>query len=408
MTAIEASVGVRGRGAVIDEDEGPAQPGAGRSGEREALVIGATVLALIVSLVAWATWPQSARPRRVAATSANHGLESGYVGSRSCGECHPGASAAHHGSGHARTFGPASQHPVARWLDGRSLPDPDQDGVQWSYSLRDGTLHARRAGDGPQPEPIQDEILEYALGSGRHAVTFVTRLETDPSRVRVREHRLTYFAHDEALDITPGQRAPYPQATTHALGRDFPTTLSLKCIECHVTRMSTEGPLQFDPATAIPNVDCERCHGPAGAHVVAARAGATELTMPHGLGRWTAAEQMRLCGACHRHPDVVPAEYLRADNPSLVRFQPVGLMQSACYTKSHGALSCVTCHDPHSRTSRDRTAYESSCRSCHDGANGHPPCPVSPRDGCLSCHMPSVEVVRGMHFTDHWIRIRNE
>ena len=54
----------------------------------------------------------------------------------------------------------------------------------------------------------------------------------------------------------------------------------------------------------IPNVSCERCHGPGRAHVEAARRGApeSELSLPLGPDRWTAAELLRFCGECHRHP----------------------------------------------------------------------------------------------------------
>ena len=77
---------------------------------------------------------------------------------------------------------------------------------------------------------------------------------------------------------------------------------------------------------------------------------------------------MRSCGECHRHPDMITRASIRTDNIEIVRYQPVGLMQSRCYKFSSGTLSCVTCHDPHAPASRDRTRYEASCRSCHTTA----------------------------------------
>ena len=73
--------------------------------------------------------------------------------------------------------------------------------------------------------------------------------------------------------------------------------------------------------------------------------------MPFGLGGWTADAQMGLCGQCHRHPSIFPREMIRPEETGLARFQPVGLMQSKCYTRSDGAFSCVNCHDPHARAS---------------------------------------------------------
>jgi hypothetical protein len=95
---------------------------------------------------------------------------------------------------------------------------------------------------------------------------------------------------------------------------------------------------------------------------------------------------------------------IRPDNPGLVRHQAVGLMQSACYARSDGALGCSTCHDPHARASRDRASYEAICLSCHQGAS-RSTCPVSPMLDCVDCHMPRRDVTRGMLMTDHWIRI---
>jgi hypothetical protein len=80
------------------------------------------------------------------------------------------------------------------------------------------------------------------------------------------------------------------------------------------------------------------------------------------------------------------------------------LIQSACFKRSNRAVNCVTCHDPHARALSDRTHYETICLSCH-GAKESTSCTVSPRSGCIECHLPRRDVTRGMMMTDHWIRI---
>jgi hypothetical protein len=125
--------------------------------------------------------------------------------------------------------------------------------------------------------------------------------------------------------------------------------------------------------------------------------------MRFGSERTNSDVMMKACGECHRHPDQAPANTIRPDNIEIVRYQPVGLMQSACYRSSSGALDCVTCHDPHARASTDRARYEGICLSCH----ATPPeatCRVTPRAGCLDCHMPRRNAGQGVLFTDHWIR----
>src|SRR5262249_59891130 len=136
-----------------------------------------------------------------------------------------------------------------------------------------------------------------------------------PDRPTMVEHRLTIFAHRETPDITPGQgraRGPHAEGVTPS-GRRYPPAGTLKCFACHTTVTSDRGPLVLDEATMIPDVGCERCHGPGRSHLEPARRGAGEaaLAMPLGLGRGTAAEEIRLCGACHRLAEDVDRALVR-------------------------------------------------------------------------------------------------
>jgi hypothetical protein len=263
-------------------------------------------------------------------------------------------------------------------------------------------------------------VVDYALGSGHHATTFVTVLDLDAPRLL--EHRLTFYAKDGSLEITPGHARRKDRSRASEAGIELDSFLSLKCLGCHATQLSSMGNSGFDPRSLIPNVTCERCHGPARDHVEAANRGANgqELSMPMGLGRWTPKSQIDLCGKCHRHPNRVPPERLDPDDPVLVRFQPIGLSQSRCYKESGGGLSCVSCHDPHARAPSDPVYYERRCTNCHQTSPSRPSaaamqsvapsstsiCPVSPSSGCLSCHMPKIDSGQHVAFADHWIRVR--
>ena len=380
--------------------EGQPWPGGVR-----ALLVGSAGLVVLGGLIWWVvSGPgDSERIRAVEPRAVGEGVTAGFIGDRSCRECHPGESAAHSRSGHSRTLRKASAVPdLVRWLDGRSVDDPERPGVRWAYSVRQGRLTAERT-EGGKSHPVS---LDYAFGSGHHATTFMTVTGKGPGRQVFLESRLSYYARPERLDITPGQRAESIEGHVTPDGAVSSEAGGTKCFYCHSTLLSTENPAELDLGAIVPNVRCERCHGPARAHVAEARGGAAITPMPLGPGRMTALAEMTFCGECHRLPDQLPPGIIRRDNAELVRFQPVGLMQSRCYTGSAGALSCTNCHDPHMRTSTDRPSYETVCLSCHDADGpGRPPCPVSPRTGCLDCHMPRRDTGQKIEFTDHWIRV---
>ena len=402
--------------ATAEPPHGPSSPdsAAGPAPARRvpaALTLGAAAL-LLGGLALWATMGRGPATGRAGAKRPATGWLALFAGDRACRECHPGETAAHSRSGHAHTLRPAAESALARRLDGLSVPDPEDPGVTWSYAFRDGRLSVRREA-GSQVERF---LIDYAFGSGRHATTFFSLTDPDPRHMTGLEHRLTHYTATGRLGLTPGHKAGEAVDEATPLGAQLPQGEVVHCFRCHTTMTSAADGKVLDPATMIPNIGCERCHGPARAHVAAARRGSKRLAMPFGLGRATAAQQMELCGQCHRYPvnraplwdfEIGPAD-IRVDNPIIIRFQPVGLMQSACYTRSQGALSCVTCHDPHARTSRDRAAYEAACLSCHQSPAPHPACPVSPRADCLRCHMPARDAGQGILFTDHWIRVRKD
>jgi hypothetical protein len=368
---------------------------------------GAIVLIALLCLVTW----KSRYDRPAAFSVGGPTSNAPYVGPRLCGECHASEAARHRLSGHARTFDTAAGSPLARRIDGRVVADPERPGVSWKYGLQDGELRASRVDGGRGG--VEKYVLDYVLGSGDHAATFVTI--TDPEKPTAREHRLTYFTESDSLGITPGQRSENPNPGTTDRGRELSSDETLKCLGCHTTPGSLAPPTApgrapiAEPGRISPGVLCESCHGPGRAHVTAARNGQAGLSMPFGGGRWTAESQLGLCGQCHRHPSRFAVDRIRPDDPQLARFQPIGLMQSKCYIDSKGELSCVTCHDPHERASKDVVAYETICLSCHGAPSPSPAnraCPVSASQGCLGCHMPKVDSSQRVLFTDHWIRIR--
>jgi tetratricopeptide (TPR) repeat protein len=333
-----------------------------------------------------------------------------FVGSAGCAECHPEVHGFEQAGRHARTFHPVGTQ-EAIVLPDHPLTDPKDPTIVHALRRRGDriALEARIKGK----ELVA--LVDYMLGSGKHAQTPVGHDETG----QIRELRFSFYAEIGGWDRSPGHPVR-PHDEAGYLG-ELQTRDSLRrCLNCHTTnfRAALEA---SGPESADRGIGCERCHGPAGNHLAAVELGLSDPA----IGRFKASSEARvmpLCAQCHG----TRGRYLPDDNPGLiVRFQATTLTWSTCYVESRGALGCLTCHSPH-RDAGDRPAsfYESRCLGCHS-RNAEPPaagrrlrtpalppgarravCPVNPDRDCLRCHMPPVKgAVPHTTFTDHHIRI---
>jgi predicted CXXCH cytochrome family protein len=323
-----------------------------------------------------------------------------YAGWRRCAECHEEQAAAWELSGHSHTFAFTRESSVAQSLCGQSLRESDRYG-RFEYTCDDDGLTVAL------PERFGGNLfpLDLAMGSGEHAVTFFTLMPEGAETVGI-EHRLTWYASDQTLDLTPGHKDLQPGGQgADYFGRVMRDRELHRCLECHTTDYEiAEHRLNH----VLPNVQCEACHGPGGPHVAAAESGEEDALLKSIARPATAVDEIALCGRCHRLPDELAPDRLERYPNSLVRFQPVGLLQSRCYTESTEGLACTTCHNPHEPAGSVSAAdHERTCIGCHDTGR-HTVCPVSPRTDCIRCHMPSIELVRGISFHDHWIRVRSD
>ena len=73
------------------------------------------------------------------------------------------------------------------------------------------------------------------------------------------------------------------------------------------------------------------------------------------------------CRDCHIVGDATEIENRREES-IWVRSPGITMTFSRCYTESSGALSCLTCHDPHRDSERSASFYEQKCLACHQTA----------------------------------------
>lgn len=228
---------------------------------------------------------------------------------------------------------------------------------------------------------------EWAFGAGNQAITFVSRLNENDYL----EHGETWYRASNALAITPGH-----QNTEGLRYRVFdPAAGILRCFACHST-----GELKIaDDGAIVPSelgVNCEVCHGPGAAH-----SAKPAQVHPRNPGKMNGVQMNALCGECHRVQSSADDGSNLLD-PWNSRHQPLLLAASACFQKSAGKLSCITCHAPHQSLEVKQASYNAACVSCH--AKPRHVTAVADR-ACTECHMPAVKLNANLAFANHRIAI---
>lgn len=320
-------------------------------------------------------------------------IETGWADETTCANCHEQGRTFWE-TGHAQTLHPVDDAESAALLKAL-LQNPAARDEGTTVRTEGGQFLAVNQLDKFRSE----SALGWCFGSGKHARTWVGTLPDSRGVTDLLEFRWSWYREIEGFDITPGQ-PDEPGAGYYAhLGLLFDHPKARRCFSCHATSLPLDaGEIQQSHIRA--GVTCQRCHGPRAEHV------ATDGII--GDGFWSRASQQESvehCAECHRSAAEQDPSTIVPDNPDIARFQPVGLVQSACFQKS--SMTCVTCHDPHRPLDAQDSLGVWQCSQCHDGArNDHPRCRAGHVDDCVRCHMPKVSMDRPIRFTDHWIRIR--
>ena len=250
--------------------------------------------------------------------------------------------------------------------------------------------------------------LDYALGSGKSGMTYVSMLDNDT----ILEMAMSYFPHQREWHVTPGDE----HLPMDKLGRLRPPEGGRTCFACHAVMLPTATVV---PAKRFFGVGCESCHGPGSTHVTQMQAGKYGQDSMARLEKWSAPRILALCGQCHGSAQAPRAGITPVSMVAIRRMQPFGLSQSQCYKNSKGTLSCVTCHDSHTNVSTDQKTYNAVCLSCHTTVTARRPpllrttliklCPVNRTGRCVSCHMPTSSVfdnqANPIRMADHFITV---
>jgi hypothetical protein len=346
-----------------------------------------------------------------------------YVGTRECIECHHGEHQTYLHTTHSRSMGDVD---VAR-----EPPDGEHrhDLSARSYRVRrDGaTLKLREFitdSDGKEVTLVE-HAAGYTLGSGNYSRMYLVKAGDF-----LVEAPVTWYPRRMTWGMSAGyERDPHQ--------RGFNRSIDAGCLYCHSGRVETIGGSSERLKVTEMAIGCERCHGPGELHVNERRAklpiqGGLDATIvnPRQLPR---EMQEDICSQCHlsasadvvvrgRSKDdfrpgmrmsdfVVSYRIDRPDPPMTVSGQMQQMRLSQCYVESK-TLSCITCHDPHSRPD-ELTKIEhhrNQCLSCHKTESCGLPVKVrlekDAKDNCVACHMPRGPTdIPHFSFTHHRIGI---
>lgn len=302
------------------------------------------------------------------------------VGSQACRPCHASIAASYAQTPMARSSGRAEPLPPAAFT-----------AAGHRYSV-DGN---RLSFDGGTSS------IDYFIGSNAAGRTWLREWSG-----YLFELPVTWYSQKKIWDTSPGyEREPYVR-----LNR----AVEPSCLLCHSSQVRPVLGTQNrygDPPFLENGVGCERCHGPGSEHV----RDPAKAHMVHPA-RLDPERRESVCSQCHlsgeariERPGRRFAEFQAGERLSdyatyfvwkggrqdlKVTSHVEKLAASACRRASGGALSCMTCHDPH--TNADKT--QAACLSCHSEAHRR-------QEPCVSCHMPKTQSADASHgvLTDHSI-----
>jgi hypothetical protein len=333
----------------------------------------------------------------------------GYVGNEACARCHASIVESYERTPMALASGPAE----ANFIPGDFTHQ--KSAVHYRIYSENGRVWLNFERRGAASVSGKRQLLFY-IGSGRRGRSYL--FATDGFLF---ESPVNWYADEHVWDMTPAYQAV----------KEIPLNLPANpsCLQCHVSGMrppvkGTENRYR-EPIFAYNGVTCERCHGPAAAHV-----NGGPILNPAKL---SPARRDSICMECHlegnvaieragRHaydfrPGDLLSDYVRhyvlasSEQKSLGAVTQVeALSQSVCKRKSGEVMSCTSCHNPHrSPSAEERVSYyRGKCLACHGeafGAKHH----LEQAD-CTRCHMPTSLSTDIAHtqVTDHRIPRRSD
>jgi hypothetical protein len=356
------------------------------------------------------------------------------AGDAACLSCHRDQGTSYLPTSHHLTSQPADKDSIlGSFHDGSNvlmIADPasatDNPGLYFKMEAKPSGFFQTAVAGWPGQLKTRTERMDIVIGSGTRGQSYLY-WHGD----QLYELPVSYWSDGNRWINSPG----FKDGTMI-----FSRAVVPRCMECHATFLQARSPdplsNQYDPASLVTGIGCERCHGPGEAHIALhqARKAADSSESILNPAKFSRDRQVDLCALCHngiRSEELVPAFTYVPGKPLDTSLHPnegdlaahpdvhgnqVGLLQkSRCYLSSPN-MSCSTCHDVH-QPERAAATYSSRCLSCHQVES----CGMSKTMGhkiaenCIDCHMPveptnaiasktAGQVIRPK-MRNHWIKV---
>jgi tetratricopeptide (TPR) repeat protein len=397
-----------------------------RSGKRLAIVT--VILVPVLYLTGFYSWRQP-QPTHATAQAAT-----GYADPATCARCHGEIAKTFRQTGMGQSFHRAGAGDRIEDFKAHNILYNGASDRYYTMTERDGQFYEQRHQLGFRGKETNQEEkqIDYVIGSGNHSRTYLHRT----GEGKLVELPVSWYSEMGGYwGMSPGYDRPDQ--------KDFRRPIGFECMSCHNAYPALDLTAKNDDENIfgkdIPEgIDCQRCHGPGGAHVrLASSDGASlqsiqaAIVNPATLSR---ERQLDVCMQCHLETTSLPLphsirRYNRApfsyrpdesledyelffdhehgtgyDDRFEVAHQAYRLRKSACFLKSQ--MTCTTCHNPHEALRGEEATkhYVAVCSSCH--ANVHPSMRPVTGSNCLTCHMWKRRTEDAVHvvMTDHYIQ----
>lgn len=326
-----------------------------------------------------------------------------YAGSECCQNCHSAVFQANAQTAHAHTSRPPSLASIkGSFAAGHN---------RFVFSDSWNVVMEKKGNDFYQTayhngQKTASHSFDVVMGSGRKGQTY---LYYDSSTVY--QLPISYFVPEHTWANSPNFPFDSPK---------FDRVVPSGCFGCHSSGVGVTEAYKgfqkresFEKGKIIYGIDCERCHGPAAAHVAWQEAHPAEktakyITSIHTLNRQQAVD---LCGICHSgtknmlrpafffQPGQVRDDYFFPEygsplpNQLDVHGNQYALIKgSRCFLESQ-TLACTSCHSPHQMERDNLAVFSQRCRTCHGQVvhtfeGKETVSATTLTNNCIDCHMP--------------------